>query len=250
MERREQREGDPAEAADHADTTGLQSRSGCWDRDNKTSAATESKSPLACFPRASAAQFLSDRPSESHSAELCGPRRGAGSRVGTGDHCKPRSLPRPGSTAPRSPVTLPSQAVRASAPQAHYREPRAPAPRRLGAASSDPRALAPTHFRVRPPTSSTSAALLPLAESRRRRLPGTSAARSRLAAARGRRARASARAHARASSSCACSVSSLCCLRCPIKVLSPLYPVLVVTSGSLLIEPKKMSCRKGSEDCL
>lgn len=146
MERREHRESDPAEAADRADTPGLQSRAGCRDTDNKTSAATESNSPLACFPPASAAQLRSGRPSESHRAEQCGPRRGAGSGVGTGDHCKPRSLPRPGSAAPRSPVTLPSQAVRASAPQAHYREtPGSRAAPARGSQLRSPRARARAH---------------------------------------------------------------------------------------------------------
>lgn len=56
-------------------------------------------------------------------------------------------FPGPGRRGPRSPVTLPSQAVRASAPQAHYREPRAPAPARGRPAPI------PARSRPRPPTS-------------------------------------------------------------------------------------------------
>lgn len=111
-------------------------------------------------------------------------------------------FPGPGRRRRRSPVTLPSQAVRASAPQAHYREPRLP--RRLGAAQlRSPRARARAH-----PLPGPAPHLIHLGGAPSpRRVPPPPLARhvsraqphSRTAAARGWQARASARAHARAS---------------------------------------------------
>lgn len=159
------------------------------------------------------------------------------------------AFPGPGRRGPRSPVTLPSQAVRASAPQAHYREPRAPAPARGRPAPI------PARSRPRPPTSGSGP---PPHPPRRRSFPLRSPA---AAARQARQSRAvaqppreagepgaSAKAHARASLPRACAMSFLCCSGYPTKVPGLLYPLFVATWGPSLIESEKHGCRRGNED--
>lgn len=75
------------------------------------------------------------------------------------------ACPGPGRRGPRSPVTIPSQAVQAGAPKAHYREARAPAPARGRPA--------PIPARSRPPTSGSGP---PPPAPRRRSFPSRSLA--------------------------------------------------------------------------